>query len=543
MLKDKAKKLTTILILGLILSIILGGLSKNILVPFIFLIIILLYLAKMGFKFKKPEKIKKVKEIKIKKIPTISSIIYLIILAIILYFFRPWIHELVMALYTRPSLIALVVFIALGAWFFKLKKNILVSIFAILAALSFLVLTFNMIIVQNYIVQDTTYNNIDALPDSTDARILPRAVARRYLEDSLQKSREKIGQLNIVNLKGKLMWTAPRVPDGFVLYFTQKVNGLMTADATNSGRKTSLISKVLQIGEDIGISDNVYWRLYKKRYFIDIGDIYYLFENETVFTVAPVIAYKFKFPVMIPYYAGVFVLSQEGKIGFYKPEQILTIKQFKNNRAYPEELARLYVDSYKYHLGVLNTWFFHKDQIEISDVYGQLNKQPFLMPTIQGLKWIIATEPYGESYGVFKIFLVDALTGKINMLELNEDQTLTGPVKVVSYVKKKFPRIDWATAKVVEPRPYVINGNLYWLLSITPYDFAGISYTVFVNSVDNDVIAFEKDNDVYNFIKEGVVEEEKLEEEEEEEIVSKEEKREKLIKEIEEKLEELKKLS
>ena len=104
------------------------------------------------------------------------------------------------------------------------------------------------------------------MPDSTDVRILPKAVAERYLEDSLQKSREKVGDLNIVNLNDKLMWTAPRVPDGFVLYFTQKVNGLMTADATNSDRKTRLISKVLQVGEEIGITDNVYWKLYKKRY-------------------------------------------------------------------------------------------------------------------------------------------------------------------------------------------------------------------------------------------------------------------------------------
>ncbi|GAG21429.1 unnamed protein product, partial [marine sediment metagenome] len=253
-------------------------------------------------------------------------------------------------------------------------------------------------------------------------------------------------------------------------------------------RKTEMITKKLEIGEDIGIFDNIYWNLYNKRYFVNLGDIYYIYKKDHILTVAPIIAYKFKFPVMIPYYAGVFVLDEQGKISYYTPNQVEKIEEFQNNRAYPGELARLYVDSYKYYLGVINTWFLHKDQIEISDVYGLANRQPFLMPTEQGLKWIIATEPYGESYGVFKIFLVDALTGKIDMLELDEDQTLTGPVRVISYVKKKFPRIDWSTTGIVEPRPFIINGKLYWMLSITPRDYAGIAYTVFVNSENNEVI-------------------------------------------------------
>jgi len=91
------------------------------------------------------------------------------------------------------------------------------------------------------------------------------------------------------------------------------------------------------------------------------------------------------------------------------------------------------------------------------------------------------------------------------MLELNEDQTLTGPVAVVSYVKKRFPNINWQTATVLEPRPYVVNNHLYWMLSITPSDFAGISYTVFVDSTNNNVIAMESDEEIMNFIEKGVL--------------------------------------
>lgn len=460
--------------------------------------------------------------------------IYLIILIILIYFFRPWFHPIIMAFYTKPILILLVISIILMAYTFKRKKYTAATVFLLITIALFIVLGLNDVIVENYIVKETTYNKISSLPDSVGVRMLPRAVARRYLEDSLQKSREKVGGLNIVNIDDMLYWTAPRIPDGFILYFTQKVNGIMIADATKSGRETRLITKRLDVGEGIGITDSIYWKLFKKRYFINLGDVYYINKNETILTIAPIIAYKFRFPVMIPYFDGVFILNEEGKIGKYTPEQILKIKEFTNNRAFPEELARLYVDAYKYNLGILNAWFLHKDQIEIADVYDPSNRQPFLMPTVDGLKWIIATEPYGESYGIFKIFLVDALTGNIDVLELNEDQTLTGPVRVVSYVKKKFPRIDWATARVVEPRPYVINGSLYWLLSITPSDFAGISYTIFINSFNNEVITFEDDGEVYKFVEQGLI----LKEEPKKE--SKEEKRDELIKDIEEKLEELK---
>ena len=145
--------------------------------------------------------------------------------------------------------------------------------------------------------------------------------------------------------------------------------------------------------------------------------------------------------------------------------------------------------------------FLHKDQIEISDVYGQANRQPFLMDTTDGLKWVVATEPWGQSYGIFKIFLVDAFSGRIDLLELDEEMTLTGPVRVVSYVRKNFPTIDWSTSQVIEPRPYTRDGVLYWMLSITPMDFAGVSYTVLVNSETNEVYGFQKDDELLAFLK------------------------------------------
>lgn len=435
--------------------------------------------------------------------PKLSVLVVLVLVtAIAVYFLRPWFHEIIMQVYIFPSFFVMITTAVLSLMLLKRKKKNVAYVLAAITLLSFLVFTLNNVIVGSYIVNSYTYNKVESLPESDGIRVLPLAVGWRYLQDSLQKSREKIGDLDVVIINDTLVWSAPRIPDGGILYFTQKVNGLIIADAESSTRKTKIINKKMDIGEGIGVTDNIYWKLYKKRFFVELGDVYYVIDkNNNIRIIAPIIGYRFRFPVMVPYFEGVFVVDDKGNIETYSPAQLTSLEYLKNNKAFPEKLARLYVDSYKYNLGIINAWFLHKDQIQISDVYGQGNKQPFIMPTKEGLKWIIATEPYGLSYGVFKIFSVDAVTGKIDMLELNEDDTLTGPFKVVSYVKKKFPTIDWQSARIIEPRPYIIKGKLYWMLSITPNDFAGVSYTVLVDSTDNKVISFESDEEIASFIK------------------------------------------
>ena len=448
----------------------------------------------------KKDKEPEIKTIYPKNLKPILGITTIIIL-LTFYFLRPIFHGFIMGLYTKPLILIIIVLVivSIASNLKKARKN-LSTVLMILIILSSLTISFNDLIVQNYIVKSTDYNIIDELPESTQLRLLPQIVAKRYMEDSLQKPREMIGGLDIVNYNNTLVWTAPRVPNGGILYFTQKVNGIMTADAVEIDRSTKLITEEMQIGEDIGIFDNIYWVLYKEEYFQNIAEIFYLKDSDKTITVASVIRYKFKFPVMIPYFAGIFKINPDGSMERYSQDQLSDLEFAKNNILYPEDLARLYVDSYKYNMGILNAWFIHEDQIEISDVYGQYNRQPFLMPTEDGMKWVIATEPHGQSYGVFKIYVIDAITGHIDMLELDEDSTLTGPVRVISYVKKKFPTIDWATSAILEPRPYVINSTLYWMLSITPSDFAGISYTVLVDAKNNEIFAFDNKEEVEIFM-------------------------------------------
>lgn len=409
-----------------------------------------------------------------------------VVVAFLLYFFRPWFHGIILGLYTNPMFVVAVIFGILALYLRSAKAStqtlIIVSSITIIAVILQLA---SPLIIQLYLVNSYEPVIIDQLIESTNPRVVPMAVAQRFGTDSLQKSRERLGDFDPIMVNGTQYWVSPRIPNSPVLYFIQKVQGVLLVNAESESRQTRLIDQEFKFGENIGIFDNIYWQLYKQKYLANIDEIYYIYHNEEFKLVAPYITYRFRFPVMVPQFGGVFVVSADGKISQYEPHEIPEFLQ--ESRVFPASLARLKVESYKYNNGVWNAWFIHEDQIEITDLPGQTNHQPFLLDTVEGLKWVIATEPFGDSRGVFKIFFVDAVTGEIKLYELDTMQTLTGPIQVVSFAVSQFPLIDWTASRIIEPRPYIQNGELYWMLSIVARDYAGISQTIFVNAADNTV--------------------------------------------------------
>ncbi len=451
-----------------------------------------------------------------------AAVVIVLLLAVLGYYFRPLFHDFAMFFYTNPiiTFLLLVILIAAGGSLWKAKQkgeNVFIKgtnfspVVSIAIMLLVLVFIFGAPLLDalkgKYIYELTEYNKIDEMASTSDIRIVPLGVASRYLVDSLQKSREKVGNIEILYINNTLMWGAPRIPDGTLLYYTQKVNGLITTKASDLQKNIKLYNQEFPVADGIGFFDNIYWKIYKEKFFVTPDNIIYVFDNESndFKIIVPFISYKFKFPVMVPYFGGVYVIDKEGNIDIYSPEEAAEIDYIKSTWVYPETLARQYVDSYKYNNGIINTWFIHEDQIEIADTYDRFNRQPFLMDTEEGLKWIVAVEPYGQSYGIFKIFFVDAVTGEMELYELGEESSLTGPVRAVDYVKQKFPTIDWYSATIVEPRPYVVDSVLYWMLSITPNDYAGVTYTVFLNSENNEMHAFQTLEEIEDFIRGGIV--------------------------------------
>lgn len=196
-------------------------------------------------------------------------------------------------------------------------------------------------------------------------------------------------------------------------------------------------------------------------------------------------------------------MDSAGNLEFVSPTEAIEHPMLAGNRIFPENLTRIYVDAYQYHLGIINKLFIHKDQIQIQDAVGansSLNKQPYLMNTEEGLKWFISTEPYGDSHGIFKIFIVDARTGAIEIYQLPPEETLTGPVRAVDYIRRNNPSVDWSMFQSVEPLPFIREQKLYWKLTIIPNDAAGIAFQSFIDAETNDVYQLDNQEAIIAFL-------------------------------------------
>ncbi len=420
-------------------------------------------------------------------------IIAFVVLLLILYVFRPFIHPVVMNLYRNPLLILLFITVIIFIITFVLQLRKVALIVGGIALILVVVISLSPLFVQLHIVSETDYAIRETFYESQSYRVVPQAVAQRYGHDNLQKSRETLGDFRAIVFNDTQYWVAPRIPNSPLLYFIQKVEGLMLVNAESVAKQTRLIDQRFQIGERIGVFDNVYWNLLRERYFIDFAEMFYVHDPavDEFYLVAPYISYEFRFPVMVPTFGGLFIVKPDGTILDISPQEITQYPFLENTRVYPEKLALLKVESYAYKNGLFNAWFLHEDQIEVTQVPNAPNAQPFLMSTTGGLKWIVAAEPYGQSRGVFKLFFVDAQTGDVELVELDPNNTLLGPVRVVSFVRSQFPTIDWSVNRIIEPRPFVQDNELYWLLSIVPNDYAGIARTVLVNARTNELTVLE----------------------------------------------------
>ncbi len=361
-----------------------------------------------------------------------------------------------------------------------------------------------------YLSHNLRYEKVGKLPEVDPAvvRIVPKVVADKYAMDALQFPRYTIDRGAIVFVNGTPYWGYGLIPEGLVNSFVLKDKGAIYVDMSAFGKKTEIVEKSMEVGEGMYLTDNYLWQIYSRKYTVDCEKPYFVPYDGRLYMAVPAIGYElhFRFPVFFttPVWAGVFLISQNGSVRFLTSKQAEKCRILAGQKLFPAELAREYIDSFNYIHGILNVLLYHRDQFEIADVPGQSNQQPFLIATKQGLKWIIACEPYGQSYGIFRIYIVDARTGEIQLYQPSSTKALIGPVRAVDYVKQAMPKVDWQTMKAVEPIPVVVNGTLYWQVRIIPSDASGIAYVAMVNAENpNDVIVLRSYSEVKAFLEKG----------------------------------------
>ncbi len=328
------------------------------------------------------------------------------------------------------------------------------------------------------------YQERTTLPEFTPLRLTPKQVAERYAHDTFQSPQERLGDSQIALIDNRLQRVFPRLPDGALLYFIRPLTGFVTVATDTLDRTVNISDQEFRYAEGIGVFDNLYYRLSLKRYFVTYSsEPTYLKDDQGEWiTVVPFITYK-GFFLPVPTWGGVMVVHSDGTIDEYTPDEAVQISYLAGNRLYPKELASYYARSYAYSDGLINNWFIHRDQSEVVQLPN--DETVIHAPTTEGFKQIVVAEPYGRSYGIYKIFLFDATTGKREIISYTNDTQLTGPVAAADYVKKEFPTYDWTAFSLSEPRPLLINNELHWLMSIIPNDAAGIAATIFVNAQTN----------------------------------------------------------
>lgn len=455
----------------------------------------------------------------------IAGLIVLIILAFIV---RPFFHPFLMPFIVSPLKAILIIgilgaIISLVMTFRVLKakqispnnytfyapngypwKTFGVSIIAIIVILFGLGLESSI----RYLItsKQITYESRTDLPKFEPVRLTPKQVAARYASDSFQDPQEYLGDSQIIIDKdGNLKRVFPRLPDGGILYLIKKLSGFVVVDVDTLDRKVSIENQEFKYSEGVGIFDNLYYRLLQEKYFVNYTSEPVYTKDENGDWVAIVSYMKYRgFPFTVPYWAGTMIVRSDGTIGDYSPDQAQALPFAKNLRLYPKELVDFYTESYSYKWGLINKWFLHKNEIEVVNLPS--DEKIIHVSTSEGFKQMVVAEPYGRSYGIYKIFFFDATTGKREIIEYDQNSQLTGPVAAADYIKKAYPTYSWDTFVLSEPRPIKIKENLYWTLSIIPSDFAGIAKTVFFNAKTNDVVGFDTEEEIDKFIKEGVAE-------------------------------------
>jgi hypothetical protein len=465
----------------------------------------------------------------------INAVVLVIILALV-WFFRPLFHGYVMSIWIDPlgTLLltgAVVMAVVSGLNYLKMAVRAkrgkepdanapAVSVPATLAVLllvSSLVYKFaanDLRLAQAYKTYD--FQATTVLPSDDQPRLVPLAVAKRFGADSLQRPTEKAYTWHSQLWDGEFGWVAPLTPNGVVRQWLDQAAGFQVVDASTAERQTSVVSQKSKYSEGVQLTDNIRWQLYKKQFLVDLPEVFYGKVDNKIYAIVPMLRYEgllIRHPVM----AGAFVVSPDGTI-----EQ-LTVDQARQHEAvkaagrlYPESYVRFMHESYALKGGVFNKWFRHVDQTEISNPAGEDNRQPYMLSTKDGLKWLSAADPWGKSFGVYKIFLTDAVTGQNQLYSVPVDAALTGASQAIGYVKSARPQYNWrveggedegssGNILAIEPRPVFVQNQLYWMISVTTNESKGINETCFVNAKDNRVTCAANDEEIKSFVTTGAV--------------------------------------
>lgn len=412
-----------------------------------------------------------------------------------LWMIAPWgpVHAVVLLLYkSMPLIVAFfgtLIGIGLIAGFFRSGGTAIVG-GIILATLVIFGGCFSSGLSDKKLAQSISPQMITELPESHSVRYMPMPVALRVAQNAYQDAKNSIasGMDPFVTQNGELVWVGARVPTGPINALMAKQPGVITISEVG---KLNIINQEFSCGEGMSVTDEVTWAIWQRNYLTELGEPYYAQTSDELIMVVPFIVWKWDFPVTVPTWGGVFLVHGDCNIEELKPEQAQEDERLNGIRLVPEELAKVIAESWAYRDGIWNAWFIHAGQTEVPKIEGESNQMPYLLPTNSGSAWVTAFEPYGPAFSIYKLMFMDTRTGEVSLYDFPSDANTASPNRVGDYIKTSQPTFNWFGGEgqggnmvVIEPRPLIKDGVLYWMMTLTSVEHSSINATYLMRSTD-----------------------------------------------------------
>ncbi|OSO94001.1 hypothetical protein B9H04_14750 [Halorubrum ezzemoulense DSM 17463] len=439
------------------------------------------------------------------------------------WFFRPWLHGLIYAVYTTPLLLFGIVAGSIAAWataragggvetvvnaltsndhtITPLRVGVVVLVITAFALMPVANAVAGVTLSDQTMSQTATVERLDDV-DADNPRIVTRAVADRYASNTLNRPQYRVGDTDISVVNGTPYWAAPLAPDGLFNKITKRQAGTVLVDMTTQQANVRSVDGELETGVGTIFHRNYRWELLKSQaYLVDYGDPKMVIHNNTQYITVPYSEPTFHLtplPHSTPQWGGVAVIDPSGSIETLSPSEAAASPILDNQQLYPEKLALQSVAATKYRNGILNTYTSHEDEIEIAPLPGDENDQPFFILSESGPQYVVAVEPYGNAQGLQELWTIDGQNGTFERYAPAD--SLFGPQRAADLVRQSAPQTDWDRFTPAEPILTVIDDREYWQVRVVPEDNSGIAYVAFVDARSGDVDSFEQTDAITQFL-------------------------------------------
>ncbi|MYL18156.1 hypothetical protein GLW36_16115 [Halorubrum terrestre] len=439
------------------------------------------------------------------------------------WFFRPWLHGLIYAVYTTPLLLFGIVAGSIAAWataragggvetvvnaltsndhtITPLRVGVVVLVITAFALMPVANAVAGVTLSDQTMSQTATVERLDDV-DADNPRIVTRAVADRYASNTLNRPQYRVGDTDISVVNGTPYWAAPLAPDGLFNKITKRQAGTVLVDMTTQQANVRSVDGELETGVGTIFHRNYRWELLKSQaYLVDYGDPKMVIHNNTQYIAVPYSEPTFHLtplPHSTPQWGGVAVTDPSGSIETLSPSEAAASPILDNQQLYPENLALQSVAATKYRNGILNTYTSHEDEIEIAPLPGDENDQPFFILSESGPQYVVAVEPYGNAQGLQELWTIDGQNGTFE--QYVPADSLFGPQRAADLVRQSAPQTDWDRFTPAEPILTVIDDREYWQVRVVPEDNSGIAYVAFVDARSGDVDSFEQTDAITQFL-------------------------------------------